>query len=255
VPLRIEQFICREDNFAVILHDEASGQTLAVDAPDGEKMLDVLRMRGWGLDFLLITHHHNDHTSGIHVLKGQTGVQVIGPKREAAKIDGLDTHVDEGDRLAFADQIIEVISTPGHTAGAVSYHMQQEGLVFTGDTLFSLGIGRLFECSAAIMLDSLKKLQKLPPETRIYCGHEYTKNNGRFALSVDGDNMALKKRLSEVDALLAKNCATLPTTLRHELRTNPFLRYNDASIVENLGLKIGDEAAILAELRRRKDVF
>jgi len=135
-PLIIEQFICREDNFAVILHDEVSGKTLAIDAPDGKKMLDILQMRGWGLDFLLITHHHGDHTAGIDILKRQTGARIIGPRAEASKIDGLDMLVDEEETLDFSSHIIEIISTPGHTAGAVSYHLPQDRLVFTGDTLF-----------------------------------------------------------------------------------------------------------------------
>jgi len=253
--LLVEQFICREDNFAVILHDEASDQTLAIDAPDAIKMLDVLGERGWGLDLVLITHHHGDHTSGIDTLKRATGARIIGPKAEANKIAGLDALVDEGDLLDFAGQTIEVISTPGHTAGAVSYHFPRQGLAFTGDTLFSLGIGRLFECSADVMLQSLKKLQKLPPQTRIYCGHEYTRNNGRFALSVDGDNEDLKARLRQVDAMMANGQATLPTTLATELRTNPFLRYDDARIIKNLGLIGSDAGTILAELRRRKDMF
>jgi len=255
MALLVEQFICREDNFAVILHDEATGKTLAVDAPDGEAILQVLQQRGWGLDLLLITHHHGDHTAGIGAIKRATGAKIIGPKREATKIDGLETQVDAPDRIDFAGQAIEVIATPGHTAGAVSYYLPQAGLAFTGDTLFSLGIGRLFECSADIMLQSLKRLAALPPQTQIYCGHEYTKSNGRFALSVDGDNEALKARLKQVDQLLDSGRATLPTILSDELRTNPFLRYDNRKIIENLGLAGKDEVTILAELRRRKDVF
>jgi len=196
-----------------------------------------------------------DHSAGIAALKQEMGTHVIGPKREAAKIDHLDQLVDEGDIINFAGHMIEVIATPGHTEGAVSYHLPQDGLAFTGDTLFSLGIGRLFECSADIMLQSLKKLQKLPPQTKIYCGHEYTKNNGRFALNVDENNLALQKRLAEVNVLLKQGQCTLPTTLAVELQTNPFLRYNNPNIITHLGLSGRDDVAVLAELRRRKDVF
>jgi len=255
MPLVVEQFICREDNFAVILHDESRGITWAIDAPDAAAMLDVLQARGWGLDFLLITHHHGDHTAGIGEIKRQTVAKIVGPLREADKIDGLDIVVDEGDRLDFGASVIEVLSTPGHTAGAVSYHMPQEGHVFTGDTLFSLGCGRLFECPAEIMFSSLKKLQQLPPETNLYCGHEYTKNNGRFALSVDGANEALKTRLLEVDEYYACGQPALPSTIGQELLTNPFLRYDDPHIRTHLGLPDSDDVTVFAEIRRRKDIF
>jgi len=255
MALLVEQFICREDNFAVLLHDEASGKTLSIDAPDDDAILNVLQRRGWGLDLLLITHHHGDHTAGIGALKRETGAKIIGSKREAAKIEGLDEVVDGDDKLDFAGASVEVLATPGHTAGAVSYHLPQQGLIFTGDTLFSLGIGRLFECSADIMLSSLKRLQALPPQTQIYCGHEYTKSNGAFALSVDGDNEALKTRLKQVEDLSKNGHATLPTNLEVELRTNPFLRYDDPQIIKNLKLEGEDEVTILAELRRRKDRF
>jgi len=255
MPLRAEQFICREDNFAVILHDEMSGKTLAIDAPDGEKMLAFLQAHGWGLDLLLITHHHSDHTAGIDTIKRAMGTSIIGPKREANKIAGLDILVDEGDRLDFGGSMLDVISTPGHTAGAVSYHMPQDGLVFTGDTLFSLGCGRLFECSPEIMLTSLKKLQKLPPETKLYCGHEYTKSNGHFALNVDATNEALKRRLLQVDEYSTLGRPALPSTIGQELQTNPFLRYDDPHIVRNLGLEGSDDVTVFTELRRRKDIF
>jgi len=255
MALLVEQFICREDNFAVLLHDEATTKTLAIDAPDGDKILNVLQRRGWGLDLVLITHHHGDHTSGIGALKRATGAKIIGPAREAAKIEGLDGVVDGDVRLDFADHVIEVLATPGHTAGAVSYHLPQPGLAFTGDTLFSLGIGRLFECSADVMLTSLKRLQALPLPTQIYCGHEYTRSNGAFALSVDGDNEALKTRLAQVERLVQSGRATLPTNLEVELRTNPFLRYDDPQIIKNLKLEGKDEETVLAELRRRKDRF
>jgi len=255
MSLQIEQFICRKDNIAVILHDEASRKTLAIDAPDATKMGAVLRDRGWGLDFLLITHHHEDHTSGIATLKQEWGTYVVGPEFEADKIDHLDRLVEEGNQIDFAAHPIEVIATPGHTAGGISYYLPQDGLVFTGDTLFSLGIGRLFECSADIMLQSLKKLKKLPSKTQIYCGHDYTKNNGCFALSVDGDNPDLHNRLAQVDICHQKRQITLPTTLEVELQTNPFLRYDNCNIITNLKMVGCDDVAVLAELRRRKDVF
>jgi len=251
----VEQRIFGRDNFVVVLHDEASNITLGIDAPDGALMLEILRLRGWSLNYLLITHHHGDHTAGIEQIKRETSAQVVGPALEAARIPALDLLVQEHDHLPFGEKRIEMISTPGHTAGAISYYFPSDALVFTGDTLFSLGCGRLFEGSPAMMLSSLKKLRQLPDETKIYCGHEYTQNNGHFALSVDGDNQELKSRMREVEALCAEGGMTLPSTMGLEKRTNPFLRYDNVMIARNLNLVGADEVTVFARLRQLKDHF
>jgi len=251
----IEQRIFGQDNFVVVAHDEASSKTFGIDAPNAGLMLEILQARGWSLDYLIITHHHGDHTTGLEQLKHETGSHVIGPADEATKIAGLDRCVHDSELFNLGNSHVEAIATPGHTAGGMSYYLPDEGLVFTGDTLFSLGCGRLFEGSPAMMLGSLKKLRRLPDETKLYCGHEYTQNNGQFALTVDGANEDLKSRMREVEALRAQNDFTLPVNLGVEKRTNPFLRYDDAHIARNLGLEGSDDVTIFTRLRQLKDKF
>lgn len=251
----IEQFICREDNYGILIHDETSGKTAAIDAPDGDAVLEALSRRGWSLDLLLITHHHDDHVAGIATIKAATGAKVIGPKPNHSTIYGLDQLVGEGDKLIFSQSPIVSIATPGHTLDSISYYLPLDQLVFTGDTLFSLGCGRLFEGSPSMMLMSLKKLAALPGDTNVYCGHEYTQSNGQFAVTIDDNNQALKERMAEVCSLRLKNLPTLPTTIATECETNPFLRWNSPEIRANLGLTNADEVTVFAEIRKRKDQF
>jgi len=251
----IEQHIFGQDNFVVVAHDEASGKTFGIDAPNAGLMLEILQARGWSLDYLIITHHHGDHTTGLEQLKRETGAHIIGPADEATKINGLDRCVHDGELFNLGNSPVKAIVTPGHTAGGMSYYLPGEDLVFTGDTLFSLGCGRLFEGSPAMMLGSLKKLRLLPDETKLYCGHEYTQNNGHFALTVDNANEDLKSRMREVEALRAQNDFTLPSTIGVEKRTNPFLRYDNAHIARNLGLEGSDDVTIFTRLRQLKDQF
>jgi hydroxyacylglutathione hydrolase len=194
MSLRVEQFMCRSDNFGVLVHDPESGETAIVDAPEETAIRAALERTGWTPSLLLITHHHPDHVAGNLALKQRYGLTIIGPRAEAAKIPGLDRSVAEGDSIDFAGHRIEVIETPGHTSGHISYHLPVAKLAFVGDTLFALGCGRLFEEGPAVMLGSMKKLAALPPETVVYCGHEYTQSNARFALTVDPDNALLMAR-------------------------------------------------------------
>jgi hydroxyacylglutathione hydrolase len=255
MTIKIEQFTCRSDNFGVLVHEAESGETAIIDAPEEAAILAAIERTGWRPTALLITHHHGDHVEANLPLKKRFGLKITGPKAEAAKIPGIDEEVEEGRILKLGGEMIGVIETPGHTAGHVSYHFENSHVAFTGDTLFSLGCGRLFECKAPVMLQSLKKLTALPPETRIYCGHEYTQSNARFALTVDPANPALKERAAEVDRLRAEGKATQPTTMARELATNPFLRWHDAAIRRNLGMENATDDAVFAEIRRRKDTF
>jgi len=251
----IEHFLCRTDNLAVLLHDETSRKTIAIDAPDGAEIAAKLDEKGWGLDILLITHHHMDHIEGIDLLKRKTGAQIIGPEAEKAKIPGLDHLVKDGDTFNTGFCMIEVLATPGHTLGEISYHIPQKKLVFTGDTLFSLGCGRLFEGLAAMMFYSLQKLGSLPDDTQIYCGHEYTESNGHFALMTDPHNQALQCRMADVVAARRHGRLTLPSTIALEHATNPFLRWADPEIRKNLGLADASDEAVFTEIRKRKDNF
>jgi hydroxyacylglutathione hydrolase len=255
MPLQVEQFMCGSDNFGVLLNDPQSGETALIDAPNERAILEAVERTGWRPTMILTTHHHGDHVEANLALKERFGLTIIGPAAEAQKIPGIDQQVREGDEIAFGDETIRVIETPGHTAGHVSYYLPGSGLAFTADTLFALGCGRLFEGTPAMMLDSMKKLAALPPETVVYCGHEYTLSNARFALTVDPDNAALKERAKEIEALREEGKPTLPTTIGKELETNPFMRWADAGIRKHLGMEGATDAEVFGEVRKRKDNF
>lgn len=253
--LQIDQFMCRSDNFGVLVHDPKSGETALIDAPEEAAILAAIERTGWKPTHILTTHHHGDHVEANLALKQRFGVIIIGPAAESAKIPGIDRTVADGDTFAFGGETVRVIATPGHTLGHVTYYLPKAGVAFAGDTLFALGCGRLFEAKAPVMYDSLKKLAALPLETKVYCGHEYTLSNARFALSVDPTNSALKERAARIEAQRARGEATLPTTIGDELATNPFLRWHDPVIRRNLGMEGAADADVFGEIRKRKDVF
>lgn len=253
--LLIEQFTCRQDNFGVVLHDSLTGETASIDAPDGSRIASRLGEDGWKLTHLLITHHHPDHVEGIPALAEAYSPKVIGPADEASKITGLTQTVSDSDTFEFAGRTVHVISTPGHTSGHICFYIPDEKLLFAGDTLFALGCGRLFEGSPADMHGSLARLAELPDDTRVYCGHEYTQSNARFAISVDPDNETLAKRMEDITELRSKRLPTLPTTIGFEKRTNPFMRTEDPAIRKQLGMETSSDLEVFTELRRRKDSF
>jgi hydroxyacylglutathione hydrolase len=246
---------CLSDNYAVIVRDPSSGATAVIDAPDATPIERALENAGWKLTHILITHHHGDHVQGIAALKKRFGALVIGPRAEADKIPMLDQPVGENGRISVGGLAAQVIDTPGHTAGHISYWLEAERLLFAGDTLFALGCGRPFERPAPVLWESLQKLRKLPGDTRLYCGHEYTLANARFAVTVDPTNVALKARLTAVEAQHKKNEPTLPSTIKDEQATNPFLRADDPAVAEAIGMKGADPAAVFTELRERKNNF
>lgn len=253
--LEVHQFPTRADNYGVLIHDPATEATAAIDAPDAEELLAALHDKGWVLTHILVTHHHRDHTAGVEAVKSKTGCTVIGPASEAGSIPGLDIEVKEGDTVEVGTPKARVIETPGHTRGHVSYFFPEDGLAFVGDTLFSVGCGRLFEGDAKTMWSSLDKLAKLPPDTKVYCGHEYTQANCRFALTVEPDNAALQARAAEVAENDAEGAPSLPTTIGQELATNPFLRPMSPAIQKRLGMEGSPPVEVFAEIRRRKDMF
>ena len=228
MALQVHQFICLSDNFGLIAHDPETGATASIDAPDGEAVLRELDKKGWTLTDILVTHHHPDHTQGIPALKARfPKARIVGAKADEKRIDGLDVKVVEGDEVSIGNAVARVIETPGHTSGHIAYHFGDDDVLFAGDTLFSLGCGRVFEGTMPVMYHSLMKLAALPEETELYCGHEYTLSNARFALTVDPENDLLKARAQKVEELRAAGKYTLPSTIGLELATNPFLRAED----------------------------
>lgn len=253
--LELDVFMCRSDNFGVLVHDTESNLTAAIDAPEAKVVAAAAERRGWRITHIFTTHHHIDHVEGNLALKEQYGCEIIGPIDEAVAIPGLDRTVADGDSFQFGQHPVNVIGTPGHTAGHICYHLVDDKLLFAGDTLFALGCGRLFERPASDMWHSLQKLSVLPDETAIYFGHEYTLSNARFARSIDPDNERLRARAEEIEALRAEGKYTIPTMLGLEKETNPFLRAGDPSIRRHLLMETRDNEDVFAEIRKRKDNF
>jgi hydroxyacylglutathione hydrolase len=253
--IEIAQFISRSDNFSVLLHDPKSGKTAAIDAPDADPIIEYCKARGWSLSDIFVTHKHFDHIEGIPALQAAFECTVTGPEASAAETGMYDRTVKDGDSFEWAGVKFEVIETPGHTLDHVSYYLPSEKVVFVGDTIFSIGCGRVIEGDHAMMWDSLKTLRDLPDDTSLYCGHEYTLANGKFALTVDPQNAALKARFAEVQKLRADDKPTLPTTIGAEKKTNPFLRADDPAVMKSVGMAGEKPAKVFAEIRTRKDKF
>lgn len=249
--MQIEIVPCLTDNYAYLV--KAGEHCAVVDPSEAAPVRAALDRLGWRPAYILNTHHHNDHVGGNLALKQHYGARIVGPGKDAARIPGLDIGVDENSGWEFAGHAVRVLEVPGHTRGAITFVM--EGNAFTGDTLFALGCGRLFEGDAAMMWTSLSKLMALPDATRIYCGHEYTENNGRFALTLEPGNAVLTSRMTEVKAARAKDRPTIPSTIGMEKQTNPFLRPASAEIRKSLALDGASDVAVFGEIRKRKDNF
>jgi len=244
-----------KDNYIHLIRDPASGAVAVVDPAEAGPVVEALEAREWRLAAIFNTHHHSDHIGGNHDLKARYGCPVIGARADRARIPELDVAVGDGSTYQFGNETIAVIATPGHTSGHVAYYFPQTRALFCGDTLFSLGCGRLFEGSAAEMWASLGKLRALPGDTRVYCAHEYTLANARFALTIEPDNPALATRIEEAQRQREHGRPTIPTTLATELATNPFLRAGEPAVAAALGMAHAPAAEIFAEIRRRKDHF
>lgn len=254
-PLVVEPVPCLQDNYAYLVHEPADGVTAVVDPSEAAPVSAALDARGWKLDYILNTHHHWDHVGGNLALKEATGARVVGPRVDAARIPAIDVDVGDGEPFPLGRVKLVGLHVPGHTRGAMSYWAPDAAAVFTGDTLFLMGCGRLFEGTPEQMWRSLDKLRKLPPSTRVFCGHEYTESNARFALAVDPGNLALRERAERTRAARAQRLATVPATMAEELATNPFLRADDVLLRRELGLDGREPVEVFAELRRRKDIF
>ena len=245
MSIEVRQFPCLSDNYGFLVRDAATGETASIDAPDADVVMKELAASGWRLTMILNTHWHPDHAGGNAAVKAATGAEIVGPA-EVRRIAPLDREVVEGDVVRLGETAFQVLETGGHTLGHVSYYDAADQAAFVGDTLFALGCGRLFEGDAAQMWASLQKLAALPDDTRIYCAHEYTEANARFALSVD-KGTAVADRARAVFTARACGEPTVPTTLREEKATNPFLRAHE--------LVGGDPVSAFAQLRAAKDAF
>jgi hydroxyacylglutathione hydrolase len=251
MTIEVRQFPCLSDNYGYLVRDQASGLCACIDTPDGDAVLTQLSASGWRLDMILNTHWHSDHTAGNAAVKAATGAEIVGPA-EVRKVAPLDRVVVQGDRVALGETVFEVVETPGHTLGHIVYHDPADQAAFVGDTLFALGCGRLFEGRPAQMWESLSKLMAWPDATRIYCAHEYTAANARFALTLD-PSPALAERAEQIFAARARGEPTVPTTLGLEKATNPFLRAPE--LARAVGVPRGDPVAAFAAIRAAKDVF
>ena len=251
----IVQLPLLKDNYSYLVHDVESGLTAAVDPSEAAPVLSALAEKGWQLTHILNTHHHGDHVGGNRRLKQVTGCKVHGPASPDEPIPALDVMVNEGNRLEWGYHHVKVLAIPGHTRGHVAFWFDHAHALFCGDTLFAMGCGRLLGGTAEQLWTSLDRLRSLPEDTLIYCAHEYTESNGRFALTVEPRNPALQARMQAVMALRARGQSTIPSRLSTERATNPFLRWESPEIRDTLGLTDASPLQVFSELRKLKDVF
>ncbi len=255
MPVEIITVPCRSDNYAYLIRDRASGKVALVDAPAVDPIVAALEARGWNLDQIWITHHHGDHTEGVEALVARYGAQVVGYEQDSARLPALDLALGEGGTVSLGDTTARVIDVSGHTIGHIAFVIDADNVAFTADSLMALGCGRVFEGTHAMMWTSLSKFLTMPGDTQIYSGHNYGQANGRFALTIEPGNTDLQARIARIEAADAAGEPIVPVTLAEELATNPFLRATQPSVKASVGLAGADDAAVFAEVRRRKDGF
>ncbi|WP_297774450.1 hydroxyacylglutathione hydrolase [uncultured Roseovarius sp.] len=253
--LQIVTVPCLSDNYAYLAHDPGTDETAVIDVPEAGPILQALEKQGWTASKVLLTHHHADHVQGLGDVLARHSALVVGAAADAHRLPPLDQAVGEGDQVMIGTEAGRVMDVSGHTVGHVAFYFPQSEVIFTADSLMALGCGRVFEGTMPQMFDSLSKIAALPPETTICSGHEYTRNNGKFALTVDPGNPALISRMKEIDAARSAGEPTVPSTLKDELATNPFLRAADGAIQAQLGMSGASPVEVFAEIRARKDAF
>ena len=249
----IRTFPCLNDNFGYLIHDSATGATASIDAPEAVPILKALEREGWKLTDILITHHHGDHVGGVAELKQKFGCRVVAPHDKSTRIANVDVRVGNADVVKVGNLLARVVETPGHTLDHIAYVFDSDKALFAADTLFSIGCGRVFEGSYDQMWDSLLKLRALPDDFNLYCGHEYTASNVKFALTVESDNAALQARAAEVTRLRAENKPTIPSLLGEEKKANVFLRADAPEVAARLHMKGASALEVFRELRERKN--
>lgn len=251
----IHQIPTRSDNYVYLLRESSSGKAAVVDPSDAAPVLDALDRFGWQLTHVLATHHHNDHVGGVPELKEKTGCTVVGARVDRDRIPGIDIEVGDGDTFMLYEAEAKVWDVPGHTRGHIAYWFPESHALFCGDTLFALGCGRLFEGTAEQMWNSLSKFRAVPDETWVYCAHEYTMSNAKFALSVDPGNADLEGYVREIEHRRERGVATVPSLMGVERKANPFLRADQPSLAKAMGMGGKSPVEIFAEVRGRKDNF
>jgi hydroxyacylglutathione hydrolase len=251
----MRQFMCLQDNYGLIIHDSVTGATASIDAPDADAVEAQLKKFGRQLTHIFTTHHHADHVDGNLRLKELFGCKIIGPKAEADKIPGIDIQVSGGDKFMWSHREVFVYDCPGHTSGHIAFGIPNEYSLFAGDTLFAMGCGRVLEGTLEEMYHSVNQFKTLSPSTYVYCGHEYTEANCKFALTLEPNNRHLQNRSHVVAAQRAKGEMTCPTTIADELKTNPYLRCDSPEIREVLGMQSATDVEVFAEIRTRKNYF
>lgn len=255
MPFDLITIPCLSDNYAYLLHDEATGETACIDVPEAGPIKAALEDHGWTLSQVWLTHHHWDHVDGLADLLADHHASVVGAAADAHRMPELNVPVKEGDTVKLGSLTAHILDVSGHTVGHIAFYVPGASAAFTADSLMALGCGRLFEGTPAQMWDSMQKLMKLPGDTTICSGHEYTASNAKFALTVDPQNDALISRAKAVEDARAKGQPTVPSQLSTELQTNPFLRPADPGIRATLGMPDASDSEVFAEIRKRKDNF
>ena len=253
--LEVELVPVLKDNYVYLAHEPETGETAVVDPAQARPVLDAAKRKGWEITHILNTHHHGDHTGGNHEVQAATGAPIVGPSYDAGRIPGIQVELQEGDTYSVGNAMAKIFHTPGHTTGHIVFAFTDANVLFSGDALFALGCGRLFEGDAAQMWDSLQKLRDLPDTTRIYCGHEYTRTNARCALTVDPNNDKLVEYARIIDSLRDADQPTIPAQMGMERATNPFLRADDPALAEAMGMTGARPVDVFAAVREKRNRF
>ena len=253
---QIKTFLCRSDNIGVLIRDPGTGACAAIDIPEAGPVLQALGDTGWRLTDILVTHRHGDHIAGIEDVKGKTGARVTAPRKAGDAIPAVDRAVGEGDTVKVGDLVAQVWETPGHCNDHITYWFEDAKIVCAGDTLFTLGCGRVLEGPPEVLWRSLQRFADLPDETQVFSGHDYVLSNGKFALAADPDNEALRARVEEAETARQDGSFLIPSTLAHERRTNPFLRSGTSELAKGVNLPVGSSPEkVFVTLRSWKDRF
>ena len=253
--MQITPIPCLTDNYAYIINDENSKTTGVIDPSEAQPIISFLKKKNLKLNYILNTHHHFDHVGGNSELKKKYNAEVVGFIGDKHRIPEIDITLKDNEKWSFGDLLVKIIHIPGHTLGHICFFFEKENVAFTGDTLFSLGCGKIFEGNHKQMLQSLNKIKKLPKNTMIYCGHEYTYKNAEFCMKYDVENIDLKKKFEKIKKLRLANLPTIPSLLEDELKSNVFLRCDQEDLKIKLNMKNQDDFKVFKKVRDLKDNF